>query len=105
MRDIVEVKSVDELNEFMDKEDLLILYFDTKFWGVGKAVFPKLEALADEYSVKVLLIDIDKLLLVRGQLEVFTPPTILIMKDKKEILRESGFISFENVKRMLENLK
>ena len=105
MSDIIEIKSIDELNKLMDNEDLLILYFDTKFWGVGKAVFPKLEDLADKYSVKILLIDIDKLLLVRGQLGVFSPPTILVMKEKKEILRESGFIKFENVERMLENLK
>ena len=105
MSDITQVKSADELDRFMDDEDLLILYFDTKFWGVGKAVFPKLEDLADKYKVKILLIDIDKLLFVRGQLQVFSPPTILIMKEKKEILRESGFISFENVERMLENLK
>ncbi len=31
MSDIIEIKSIDELNKLMDNEDLLILYFDTKF--------------------------------------------------------------------------
>lgn len=31
MSDIIKVESSDQLNEFMDNEDLLILYFDTKF--------------------------------------------------------------------------
>lgn len=104
MSDIIKIKSINELNDFIDKEDLLIIYFDTKFWGVGRAVFPKLEALADRYRVKILLIDIDKLLLARGQLEVFSAPTVLVMKENKEVLRESGFIKFENVERLLDSL-
>lgn len=104
MSDIVKIESINELNDFIDREDLLIIYFDTKFWGVGRAVFPKLEDLADRHRVKILLIDIDKLLLARGQLEVFSAPTALVIKDKKEILRESGFIKFENLERILENL-
>lgn len=60
--------------------------------------------LADEYKVKILLIDIDKDPLIRGQYQVFSAPTVLIIRENKEMLRESKFIDFKNIKRLLENL-
>lgn len=65
---------------------------------------PKLVELADTYKIKIALIDIDKQPLIRGQYEVFSAPTLLIIREKREVLRESKFIDFENVKRLLANL-
>ena len=104
MTDNLRIDSMDKLNEMLDNEELLILYFDTKSWGVGKAVLPKLVELADTYKIKIALIDIDKQPLIRGQYEVFSAPTLLIIREKREVLRESKFIDFENVKRLLANL-
>lgn len=98
------VENIDQLNQYLNKEDILMIYFDTDSWGVGKAVLPKLMDLADRYKVKTVMIDIDKEALIRGQYQVFSAPTVLIMRQKKEVLRESKFINFENVERVLESL-
>lgn len=102
--DNIKIENMEQLNELLKQDELVILYFDTKSWGVGKAVLPQLMELADEYKVKTLLIDIDKDPLIRGQYQVFSAPTVLIIRENKEMLRESKFIDFKNIKRLLENL-
>lgn len=102
MENSVAIDSMEQLNKIMDREKLTILFFDTKTWGVGKAVFPKLKDLAKEYEKEILTIDIDEQLLIKGQFLVFSAPTVLIIREKKEILRESKFIDFKNIDRVLE---
>ena len=101
MENSIAIESLKQLNEIMDREKLSILFFDTKSWGVGKAIFPKLIDLAKEYKKQVLTIDIDEQLLVKGQFLVFSAPTVLIMNENKEILRESKFIDLNNIDRIL----
>lgn len=98
----VKVESMKHLKELMRDQILSIIYFDTNSWGVGKELLKKLKDLAKQYNVKILLVDIDKDLLIRGQYQVFTAPTVLLMKNKKEILRESKFIDFKNIQRILD---
>lgn len=104
MDNYVKIDSIEHLNEIIDSQDLVILYFDTESWGVGKVIFSKLMELARTYKVKTALIDIDKQLLIRGQHLVFSAPTVLLIKEKIEILRESKFIDLENVERALKSL-
>lgn len=64
-------------------------------------LFPKVLDIANIYGINILKIDINKIKLVAGQHLVFTVPTVLIMKEAKEILRESRFIDFQNLERVL----
>lgn len=98
------IESMEQLNSFLDTQATNILYFDTNSWGVGKAIFPRLMNLAREYLLDVLTIDIDNQAMIKGQHLVFAAPTVLIIKDKKEILRESKFIDFKKVSRILDLL-
>lgn len=60
--------------------------------------------LAKEQNINVLIVDVDEQLLIKGQLLVFAYPTVLVMKNGREALRESKFIDFERVKKTLENI-
>ena len=102
MDNYLEVDSMEKLNEIIDREQLVILYFDTNSWGVGKVILSKLMDLANKDKTKTLLINLDKQLLMRGQYLVFSAPTVLLISKKREILRESKFIDLENVERVLK---
>lgn len=64
-------------------------------------VFPKVLDIANIYGINILKIDINNVKLVAGQHLVFTVPTVLVVKEAKEILRESRFINFQNLERVL----
>ena len=82
-----------------------ILYFTTSSCNVCKSIFPQLESLMENYDFPVLKIDASKLETLAGQHLVFTVPTILVMHEGKEVLRESRFIDFSKIERILDLLK
>jgi len=101
----IHIQSKEQLNQLMEQEKPIILYFTSQDCNVCHAVFPKLMNLIDPQSIEVANISVNEHVEITGQLLVFTVPTILIFHEGKEILRESRFIDFQKVERILNFLK
>ncbi|WP_088186111.1 thioredoxin family protein [Desulfosporosinus sp. FKA] len=99
------IQSKEQLNQLMEQEKVIFLYFTSQDCKVCHAVFSKLMNLIDPQSIKVANISVNEHVEIAGQLLVFTVPTILIVHEGKEILRESRFIDFQKVERILNFLK
>ncbi|EGW38741.1 thioredoxin family protein [Desulfosporosinus sp. OT] len=97
------IQTYDQLEKLIIEEEKIILYFSSPACNVCLAVFPKLMDLLKDQLTKVLKIDINEHVEIAGQLLVFTVPTILIMYKGREVLRESRFIDFQSVERMLNS--
>lgn len=96
------ITSEQQINEMMNQHDVAVLYFTTPTCNVCKAIFPRLEELMKEYeNVPLLKIDAASLTETSAQHLVFTVPTILIFNNGKEVLRESRFIDFSKIDRLL----
>ena len=98
-------QTFDHLKQFMAEEEQVILYFSSRDCNVCHAVFPKLMKLVNGHPIKVVKINIDEHVEIAGQLLVFTVPTILMIYEGREILRESRFIDFQKVERTLILIK
>lgn len=98
------INSEADLEEFMFNNDPLVIYFGLKGWVVCDDVFPLLLDITDNSNLKVAKIDIEQQKRIAGQQLVFTVPTISIFYEGKEVLRESRFIDFNNIKKLLENI-
>ncbi len=99
------IRSKEHFEELMPKEEPLMLYFSSKNCSVCQVVFPKMMDLVKGHSIKVAEINIDEHVEIVGQLLIFTVPTILIIQESREILRESRFIDFQKVERILSLLE
>jgi len=97
------IQTYDHLKQLLADDRQVILYFSSRDCNVCHAVFPKLMNLVNDQSIKVLKIDINDHVEIAGQLLVFTVPTILMMYDSREVLRESRYIDFQKVERMLNS--
>lgn len=98
-----ELKNIDEINKVIQK-DFVILIAKTKGCGVCTPVSQRLASIVNEYdNVPLYQIYIDEVFEFRGQHLVFSVPTVMIFSFNKEILRESRFINFENIKRIINN--
>lgn len=93
----------DHLKQLIAEEEQVILYFSSRDCNVCYAVFPKLMDLVNAHPIKVVKINIDEHVEIAGQLSVFTVPTILMLYKGREVLRESRFIDFQKVERMLNS--
>lgn len=101
---VIVIHSKEHLEQRMADELPFILYFSSEDCNVCQSVFPKLINIINAYSIKVAKVDVAKHREIAGQLLIFTLPTILIMYEGREILRESRFIDFQRVERALSLL-
>jgi thioredoxin-like negative regulator of GroEL len=67
-------------------------------------VFPQLKKVVNDYDIKLVKIDVDSQLEIAGQFLAFVMPTILIIHEEKEILREARFIDFNRIEKILEQV-
>lgn len=80
----------------------VILYFLTPECSVCLSVYPQLMSLLEEDDIEVIKIDASEFPEVAGQHLVFTAPTILVFFEGNEVLRESRFIDFRRIRRLLD---
>lgn len=99
------IQSKEQYEELISKQNPVMLYFSSENCNVCHAVLPKVLELVEEYPVEVAQIKVDKLPEIAGQSLVFTVPTILIMYEGREVLRESRFIDFAKLERTLSLLQ
>jgi hypothetical protein len=96
------IKSYDEFKEII-KSDLSIVIAKTKNCVVCNPITVKLENFMNDYpEVPVYQIYLEDVEIFSGQHLVFTVPTIIIFNEGNEILRESRFINFSNIQRLLD---
>lgn len=95
------IQSKEQYEQLLKERNPIILYFSSQTCSVCHAVFPKLMDLVEDYPITVAKINVDEYIEIAGQNLVFTVPTILIMYEGKEILRESRFVDFSNLERTL----
>ena len=104
MSNLTLLSNPDQLNPILQTSAVVVLYFTTPQCSVCTAVFPQLEALVEKTNYPLIKIDGSKFPEVAGQYIVFTVPTILVMFEGKEVLRESRFIDFNKIERILNLL-
>lgn len=67
-------------------------------------MFPQLKNIVKNYKINIVKIDVDSKVEISGQFLAFVMPTILIISDGREILREARFIDFKRVGRILDEI-
>lgn len=99
----IEIDSEEVLEDFTN-QDKYILYFSSEKCSVCNSILPELEKITDSLPIQIGKIDVNKNLKIAGQYLIFVTPTIIIFHDNKEVLKESRFIDFKRIDRMLSLL-
>jgi len=86
-----------EITQFIQSNQMAVVYFTTEGCNVCKVLLPKIEEMLKNYpNVGLAKVDISKTLEAAGAYSVFAYPTILLYIDGKEFTRESRYISVES---------
>ncbi|MFA7084935.1 MAG: thioredoxin family protein [Arcobacteraceae bacterium] len=102
------VTSVDEINQYIQNNTFVLLYFSGENCAVCKSLKPKIAELFKEHfpTIKLLEVPTDNALETTAFFGVFSLPTILLFVEQKESLRKGRNISLamfkEEVKRIYE---
>ena len=99
----VEVRNpVNQLHEYKSIQKPFVMLFQTESCGVCHAIEPRLKDLLENYNLSYVTVDAGRYPEIAGQHQVFTVPTILVWSENREIMRESRFINFSKIERLLE---
>ncbi|MEI4622566.1 thioredoxin family protein [Bacillus cereus] len=87
----------------MEAKDLVLLFIKTENCGVCDVMLQKVNHLLAEYrTVENIVISLQDMQEISSKYLVFTAPTVLLLHQGREILRESRFISLEKIERALQ---
>lgn len=104
MKIIKDIGSYEDLKNLMEEERNIILYFGSDLWSVCHSVFPQLENIIRAYDINIIKIDVDSKVEIRGQFLAFVMPTIIIISDGREVLREARFIDFSRIEKIINEI-
>jgi thiol-disulfide isomerase/thioredoxin len=90
--------------EMIKNQETFLLYFTTPDCGVCKMLYPRLLNEIQEFNFPLLKVDSARFTELSGQYLVFAVPTVLIIHQQKEVLRESRYIDFTKISRLLNLL-
>ena len=98
------IYNIQELQNKIDSEKGVLLYFSSDSCSVCKVLKPKVAELLHEKFplMQSLYVDTEKSPVISGQFRVFTIPTILIFFEGKEQVRYSRNISMQQLETSLE---
>ncbi|MGF9966347.1 thioredoxin family protein [Bacillus rhizoplanae] len=98
--------NVEELAAYIEQQPLCLLFIKTEDCGVCDVMLEKIMQLLETYpNVEKIVVSLEDMREISGQYLVFTAPTVLLFYDGKEIVRESRFISLENINRILQMIE
>lgn len=99
-----QLKSMNEIEEFLYNNERAILYFSSDECSVCHSVEYQLEKLLEKFPhIKVAKIKVLELLEVTGKYLIFTVPEMLFFLQGKEVFRQGRFFNFSELEEEIEN--
>ena len=93
-------------NEVLTSKDIVLVDFFATWCGPCKMLAPVLEKVAEENTdVKIYKIDVDQDSNLAMDYDVEVVPTVVFMKDGKELDRITGFVDKTTIVEKIENYK
>lgn len=95
--------NVEELAAYIEQQPLCLLFIKTEDCGVCDVMLEKIMRLLESYpNVEKVVVSLEDMREIAAKYLVLTAPTVLLFYGGKEIVRESRFISLENINRILQ---
>jgi thioredoxin 1 len=96
-----------DFNDTMSRHSLVLIDFWAAWCGPCRALAPTIEELAREYAGKVLVgkLNVDENPSTAERFQVFSIPTVLIMKNGKEVDRIVGCVPKDYIETALEKCR
>ncbi len=98
------VESLEQLNEILEKQDAVIVYFSHENCNVCKVLKPKVAQMLKERfpKAKMIYADTVKNPEIAGQNRVFAVPTIVAFFGGRELFRKSRSIGINELAQAIE---
>lgn len=98
---MIEIKNYSEVDKILNEEFVMIIA-KTHTCGACQTVLSTLEQnVPNLSSISLYTIYIDDIDKFRGEHLIFSVPTVLVFSNGKELLRESRYINYDKINRLI----
>lgn len=96
-----------EMDELLSQPGLMVIDFWAEWCGPCKKLSPIVDELSEEYDgiVDIRKCDVEDSVEVASMFGVMAIPTIVLVKDGKEVARRTGTLKKEQLKQLIEENK
>ena len=100
------IKHIEEKNFDTEiKEDIVIIDFFATWCGPCKMLGLVLEKISDEIKFPILKVDVDECSNIAKRYEIYSVPTLILMKNGVEIKRICGYMDKNELKEWINSEK
>jgi len=87
------LKNIDEVRDFIEKNQLAFLYVSSWECSVCRDLLPKIEGVLSIYPlIASRHVEINEIPEIAGELSIFAIPVLLLFIDGKETIREGRYV-------------
>jgi thioredoxin-like negative regulator of GroEL len=96
------INSIDEINDLINNNEMLLIYFGSETCGVCNSMMPKIKIILEKFKkIKSVKVEPEKSLELSAKYNVFAIPVIILFIQGKETIREARIISIENLEQKI----
>ncbi|WP_032121421.1 thioredoxin family protein [Clostridium amazonitimonense] len=102
---MIKLNSTEDIDFFIQKNNIAVLYFGNSSCGVCEALLPKFKDLLVKFpNVKSAYVEIEDVKKSMAKYSIFTIPVILLYVEQQEVLREARFISINDIEDKIQRI-
>jgi thioredoxin-like negative regulator of GroEL len=100
-----ELTSIEMVEEFIQKHELVFLYVSRPECSVCHALLPKIRVLLEPYPMVYLgHVEANQVEEVASRFLIFTVPTMIMFVEQKEYIRADRFVRFDRMEEQLQQI-
>jgi thiol-disulfide isomerase/thioredoxin len=97
--------SPQELSEWIQRQDIALLFFKTKACGVCQAQLSQIQALAEKQGVALKVVDLSENRHLAAEQMVLSAPVTKLFFEGKELFKEGAYLNFNRLSRLISQIK
>lgn len=86
------ITSLDQITD-----ELTLVDFSAVWCGPCRMVKPNLEEINEKGLIKVVNVDVDEATALTKQFKIEVVPTLILLKDKKEVSKKIGYMNVDEI--------
>lgn len=105
MRDFKELRTLIEIDTFLEEQQLAFLFISRPNCGICQALLPQVKEVMQDYpEIKLGYINADNVEEVAGRFSIFTIPVLLLFLEGKEYVREARIVHMDLFKEKIDKI-
>lgn len=96
------IKTIEEFKQLLNSDSKVLVDFFATWCGPCKMIAPNLEEVSEQVDTTIVKVDVDELPELAREYGIFSIPTLVVIKDGKEVKRELGYKTVDQLKDLVK---